>query len=74
MSICKNVGSVDRAVRGTVGVLAIVLAFTVLDTLSGSVAGLATAAVGAVLLTTAIAGMCPLYVPFSLTTCPVVKR
>jgi hypothetical protein len=74
MSICKNVGSVDRAVRGTVGLLAIVLAFTVLGVLSGSVAGLAAAAVGVVLLTTSIAGMCPLYVPFGLTTCPAVRR
>ncbi len=74
MSLCKNVGSVDRAVRGAVGLLAIVLAFTVLGVLSGSVAGLAAAAVGVVLLTTAIAGMCPLYVPFGLTTCPAVRR
>lgn len=69
MALCKNVGTVDRAVRGLVGVVALVLAFTTLNVMEGAIGGIVAAGVGAIMLPTAAIGMCPLYLPIGLNTC-----
>lgn len=69
MATCKNVGTADRAVRGFVGVVALVLAFTMLNVMEGAIGGIVAAGVGAIMLLTAAIGMCPLYVPIGLSTC-----
>jgi len=69
MALCKNVGTVDRAVRGLVGVVALVLAFTMLNVMEGAIGGIVAAGVGAIMLLTAAIGMCPLYLPIGLSTC-----
>lgn len=69
MALCKNVGGADRGVRAIVGIVALVLAFTVLHVMDGGVPGLIAAGVGAIMLLTAALGMCPLYVPLRLSTC-----
>ena len=59
----KNVGSLDRIIRGIAGVVLLVLiAFTSgwLQVLVG--------VLGAVLVMTAITRVCPLYVPFKIDT------
>ncbi len=71
MAVCRNVGSADRAVRGVIGVAALALAFTALRATDGNLTGLVVATVGAVLLSTALLGMCPLYLPFRVSTCRV---
>ena len=69
MAFCKNVGSVDRGVRALLGIVALVLAFTTLGVMAGSLWGIVAAVVGVVMLGTAAMGMCPLYIPFRLSTC-----
>jgi len=71
MSVCKNVGPVDRGLRALIGIVALVIAFTSLGVMDGSIAGIIAAAVGAVMLLTAALGLCPLYVPLGLSTCKV---
>jgi len=63
----KNVGSVDRTVRALLG--AGLLAAGISPLLSGALA-FVTLALGAVLLTTAIVGSCPLYLPCGIDTHP----
>lgn len=70
MACCTNVGPADRAVRALLGLAALIVAFTALDVLSGSLAGAAAALFGVVMLATAAVGLCPLYLPFKATTCP----
>ena len=65
----RNVGSVDRAVRAVVGIVALVIAFTFLDVMSGGLPGVIVAVVGAVLLLTAIVRFCPAYLPIGVSTC-----
>lgn len=74
MCSCKNVGAADRGVRALIGIVALTLAFTTLGVLEGSVWGLVAAAVGLVMLGTAALGMCPLYMPFKVSTCKVAAR
>ncbi len=69
MTSCKNVGSIDRVIRGSIGAIALVLAFTVLGVMEGAIGGIVAAVIGAVMLGTAILGICPLYMPFKMTTC-----
>lgn len=69
MALCKNVGSIDRGLRALVGIVALVLAFTTLGVMAGSLWGIIAAVVGVVMLGTAAMGMCPLYIPFKLSTC-----
>lgn len=71
MCNCKNLGGIDRALRGIVGVIALVLAFTMLGVMSGEVGGIIAAAVGCVMLLTALVGFCPAYLPLKLSTCRV---
>lgn len=74
MSLCKNVGSLDRGFRALVGIVALVLAFTTLGVMAGSLWGIVAAVVGVVMLGTAAMGMCPLYIPFKLSTCSTSSR
>jgi len=71
MTVCKNVGPIDRGLRALIGIVALVIAFTSLGVMDGSIAGIIAAAVGAVMLLTAALGLCPLYVPIGLSTCKV---
>lgn len=74
MALCKNVGSIDRGFRALVGIVALVLAFTTLGVMAGSLWGIIAAVVGVVMLGTAAMGMCPLYIPFKLSTCSVPSK
>ncbi len=65
----KNMGTVDRGLRAVVGVVALVVAFTTLNALGGSIAGIVVAVVGAVMLLTASVSFCPAYLPLGLSTC-----
>lgn len=69
MANCKNVGSIDRVIRGSIGAIALVLAFTVLGVMEGTIGGIVTAVIGVIMLGTAALGMCPLYIPFKMSTC-----
>ena len=57
----KNVGSVDRAVRGAAGLG--LLAWALMG-------GPVWAWIGVVPLATAAIGWCPAYLPFGISTCP----
>lgn len=74
MCNCKNVGSADRAVRALIGIVALVLAFTTLGVMAGALWGIVAVVVGVVMLGTAGLGMCPLYMPFKVSTCNVAAR
>ncbi len=69
MANCKNVGSIDRVIRGSIGAIALVLAFTILGVMQGAIGGIVAAVIGVVMLGTAALGMCPLYIPFKVSTC-----
>jgi len=74
MTSCANVGSVDRVVRALLGVVALVLAVSTLGAMNGALWGIIAAVVGVVMLATAAMGMCPLYLPFKLSTCSTKSR
>jgi hypothetical protein len=74
MTVCKNLGSIDRGVRAAIGAIALVLAFTTLHILDGGLAGIIAGAAGVIMLFTAALGMCPLYAPFKLSTCGAEPR
>ena len=63
----KNMGMIDRGLRGAVGLLALAAAF-VFGWLSGWMVWVA-AAVGAVMLVTALMGNCPAYSLIGVKTC-----
>ena len=72
-----NVGSLDRALRFIVG--AVLLVAPLLPPLAGIFAGLgawkfAVAAVGVVMLGTAVFRFCPAYTLLGINTCPLAKR
>lgn len=69
MADCKNVGTIDRVIRASIGAIALVLAFTVLGIMEGTIGGIVAAVIGVVMLGTAALGMCPLYIPFKMSTC-----
>lgn len=60
-----NVGTVDRVIRGLVGVLLILMVFVGPQTPWGWI--------GIIPLVTAIVGFCPAYKIFGLSTCPTAK-
>ncbi len=64
----KNVGSIDRAIRGLVGVVGI--AVYALGLASG-VIGVIALVVGVVMLGTAAIGWCPPYTLLGINTCSV---
>jgi membrane protein YdbS with pleckstrin-like domain len=65
----KNMGTVDRALRALIGILALLGAF-VLGWFSGWMVW-AAAAVGVIMLVTAAVGMCPLYRLVGINTCRI---
>lgn len=73
MCNCKNVGPIDRTIRLVIGLVALVAAFAFLDVQTGSITGVIAAVLGVIMLGTAALGMCPLYLPFKLSTCRVPK-
>lgn len=61
----KNMGTIDRVLRGTLAVVVAVLYFT------GVISGTAAIILGIasiVFLATSLVGVCPAYVPFRLST------
>jgi membrane protein YdbS with pleckstrin-like domain len=65
----KNVGTVDRAMRALVGILALAGAFA-LGWFSGWMVW-AAAVVGVIMLVTAAVGMCPIYRLVGINTCRI---
>jgi hypothetical protein len=61
----KNIGTIDRVIRILVAVVIAVLYFT--SVISGTI-GIVLLVLGAVFILTALAGTCPLYLPFGLST------
>jgi len=61
VTVKKNVGSVDRLVRGAAGLGLIAWAL---------MGGPVWAWIGVVPLATSIIGWCPAYLPFGISTCP----
>lgn len=74
MTICKNVGSIDRGFRAVVGIVALVLALTWFQVMDGSLTGLIAGGIGIILLLTAAIGTCPLYVPLKVSTSKHASR
>ena len=60
-----NMGTPDRSVRALVGV--VLVALPLMGVVSGIWAGVAWV-LAAILLVTAVVGVCPLYLPFGLST------
>lgn len=60
-----NVGTVDRVIRGLVGILLIAMVFVGPQTPWGWI--------GVIPLVTAILGFCPAYKLFGMSTCPTGK-
>ena len=65
----RNMGTMDRALRALIGVLALLGAF-VLGWFSGWMVW-AAAAVGVIMLVTAAVGTCPLYRLVGINTCKI---
>lgn len=61
----KNVGSTDRMIRGGVGIVALILFFTVLTGVLKWIA----LVVGIMMLATAALGTCPPYALLGINTC-----
>jgi hypothetical protein len=61
----KNMGTVDRVLRLVLAVVVAVLYFT--GTISGTLA-LILAILAIVFLATSVVGVCPLYLPFKIST------
>lgn len=66
---CKNVGGIDRVARFVLGAALVAAAFLLLDAAAGAWLGVLAIVFGAVFITTALIGFCPLYCPFKLSTC-----
>jgi hypothetical protein len=60
----RNMGEIDRIVRGIVGIILVVFGIIYL----GFWWGILLLIVGLILLITAIVGVCPLYIPFKFST------
>ncbi|MBI3232036.1 MAG: DUF2892 domain-containing protein [Candidatus Doudnabacteria bacterium] len=61
----KNMGSADRAIRVILAAIVVVLYFA--NILSGTVA-IVLLAFSAIFILTSMVGVCPLYLPFGLST------
>jgi hypothetical protein len=67
--IHRNESTLDRAVRGVAGAGLLVGAIAALGLASGGPLGIVFGAVGAILLATAVTGVCPLYRLLGIATC-----
>ncbi len=65
----RNESTLDRIVRAVVGSALIALAVWGFDLASGSLLGILLAALGGILLFTAVTGFCVLYKLFGVSTC-----
>lgn len=63
-----NEGPADRAIRAVAGFVLIAVGLFVLGGVEASVAGIVVAAFGDWFLATGAIGVCPLYVPFGIST------
>jgi hypothetical protein len=63
----RNMGNVDRGIRGLVGIVLLVVFFVMPP--ANVVLYWACLVVGVVMLGTAVVGWCPAYLPFGLSTC-----
>jgi hypothetical protein len=61
----KNMGSLDKAIRLVLAAVFVVLYFT--DVVSGTL-GIVLLVLAGVFALTSLAGTCPLYLPFNLST------
>lgn len=66
----KNIGNIDKAIRIIIALFIGALYFT--DIISGTLGTVLVALAGIFILTSAI-GVCPLYLPFGINTCPNKK-
>jgi hypothetical protein len=64
----RNEGPIDRIVRLVLGVVALILAFLILDAGSGAAGGVVLAVIGAIILFTAATGSCLVYSLFHFST------
>lgn len=64
----RNVGTLDRIVRVTLGIVLLPAGLFLLGGLRGSVLGLVVTGLGAIGLLTGFTGFCPLYIPFGINT------
>src|SRR5918994_6423382 len=64
----KNEGPTDRAIRVVAGFVLIAVGLFVLGGVEASVAGSVAAAFGGWFVATGAIGVCPLYVPFGIST------
>jgi hypothetical protein len=67
----KNMGSMDKTIRAVAA--AAFLALVVLKVVTGTLA-LILGAVTAVFVLTSLFGVCPLYLPFGISTCSARKK
>lgn len=65
----SNESKSDRAVRVIVGVIALVLAFVVLDVMTGTILGILAAIFGLAMILTGSIGYCPGYRLIGISTC-----
>lgn len=63
----KNMGGMDKIIRLIIAAIIIVLFF--MDVLTG-IPGIVFLVIAGIFIVTSIFGVCPLYLPFGLTTCP----
>jgi Inner membrane protein YgaP-like, transmembrane domain len=70
MTMTKNVGSIDRALRIIVGVLLLAFAITGVPATGYNWIGW----IGVVPLLTAFMGWCPAYTLVGLSTCPLQRK
>jgi hypothetical protein len=61
----KNIGTIDKVVRILVAVAVVILYFT--DIISGTL-GIVLLVLAGVFVLTSLVGICPLYLPFGLST------
>jgi hypothetical protein len=64
----KNEGPIDRAVRVLAGFVLIAVGLFVLGGVEASVAGIVVVVFGGWFVATGAVGVCPLYVPFGIST------
>ena len=64
----KNEGPTDRTIRVVAGFVLIAVGLFVLGGVEASVAGIVVAAFGGWFVATGAIGVCPLYVPFGIST------
>jgi hypothetical protein len=67
----KNMGNLDRTLRFVVAAALIALFYT--GTISG-VLGIVLVVLAVIFFLTGFIGVCPLYLPFGLSTCRVEKK